>query len=157
MIRKHLLTTTTAMALALALGACGGSNDADSDDAAVDTAAAPEDAPVDPAATDAPDAAVEPVAESADEAPVMEPSLDGEQAMAEPEGAVAEDGDGWTAMQADWDNSAGLVKDRWAELSEEDILGTAGDREQLVVLVQEKYGIARDQAEQEVQEWADAL
>ena len=66
-------------------------------------------------------------------------------------------GEGWNEMQANWDSSAGMVKDRWAELTEEEILATNGDREQLVSLVQEKYGIEREQAEQEVNDWASSL
>ena len=131
MIRKTL-PVTASLTLALLLGACGGGTD--TGDGTV----------VDPAAP-----AAEPVESAAGEA--LETT---EGAVAAVEEAAS---DGWTAMQGDWENSAGLVKDRWAELTEEDILSTGGDREQLVVLVQEKYGIAREDAEQQVNDWASTL
>lgn len=136
MIRK-ILPLTASLTLALALGACGGGTDTDTGDGTV----------VDPAAP------VEPVESAAGEA--LESTEEAtEGAVAAVEEAAS---DGWMAMQGDWENSAGLVKDRWAELTEEEILGTGGDRDQLVVLVQEKYGIEREQAEQEVNDWASTL
>jgi len=137
MTRNHVLTTVS-LSVALALGACGGGE--------------PEVEAVDPTA---PTEAAESVSEESAVAPEEDLTVEEEPT---PTVAVAEEAaDGWTAMQENWESSAGLVKDRWAELTEEEILGTDGDREQLVVLVQERYGIEREQAEQEVNDWAEAL
>ena len=147
------LTALAPLTLALSLGACGGdAPDADTvvvDPAASTDPAAIEPAPVDPAATDTVvETAVDPTRETE---PTLEPATTDTVAVTEMQD------DGWTAMQNEWQDSAGIVKDRWAELTEEEILATGGDREQLVSLVQERYGIERSQAEQEVADWAATL
>jgi len=135
------VTLPATVCVALLLGACGGGG-------TTDPAAAPE-APATEAAVEAvTDAASDVAADAADA---------GESAVAAGDDVADELGDGWTAMQDDWATSAGVVKDRWSELTEEEILGTAGDRDQLVGLVQEKYGLEREQAEAEVSDWAATL
>ena len=146
MIRK-IVPVTASLTLALALGACGGGTTDTDDVVVVDDPAAIE--PTDVTAPEAVDAAAAETVEDGESAVVAVEEVADE--------AMTEVGEGWTAMQGDWQSSAGLVKDRWADLTEEEILGTGGDRDQLVVLVQEKYGIERDQAEQEVNDWAAAL
>ena len=64
---------------------------------------------------------------------------------------------GWTDLQEDWQGSIGLIKDRWAELTEEELLPVNGDREGLVALIQERYGLERADAESEVDNWASTL
>ena len=141
MAARHI-TTLTALTLALALGACGGEN---TEDPAATTDEVAEAA--DPAAAEAEaEAAVEETTDTA--------ATEASEAVADSDDALD---NGWEAMQENWDSSAGMVKDRWAELTEEEILATDGDREQLVSLVQETYGIEREQAEQEVSDWAATL
>ena len=70
---------------------------------------------------------------------------------------AAADDAGWNALQENWQDSIGNIKDRWAELTEEELLSVNGDREQLVSLVQEKYGLDRETAEGEVNDWASSL
>ncbi len=67
------------------------------------------------------------------------------------------DSAGWTELQGNWQDSIGSIKDRWADLSEEELLSVNGDREALVTLVQDKYGLDRDTAESEVNDWASTL
>ena len=69
----------------------------------------------------------------------------------------AADSAGWTSLQENWQDSIGSIKDRWADLSDEELLSINGDREALVTLVQEKYGLERDAAESEVNDWASTL
>ena len=143
MAARHT-TTFTALTLALLLGACGGENTEEPDSTLDEPAAEP----ADPAA-EAVDAAESAVEDTTD-------TVAAETSETVADSADAIDG-GWDAMQEDWDSSAGMVKDRWAELTEEEILATGGDREQLVALVQDTYGIEREQAEQEVNDWVGAL
>ena len=145
MIRK-LVPVTASLTLVLALGACGG-----------DTPDAGDPVAAEPVAVESADVAV-PEAADAAAAEALDAGESAVVAVEETaEGVAGEIGEGWTAMQGDWQNSAGLVKDRWADLTEEEILGTAGDRDQLVGLVQERYGIEREQAEREVNDWAATL
>ncbi|NND91110.1 MAG: hypothetical protein HKN42_09625 [Granulosicoccus sp.] len=64
---------------------------------------------------------------------------------------------GWTDLQANWQESISSVRDRWDELSDEDLLSVNGDRDALVSLLQDKYGFDRQTAESEVDAWASTL
>jgi uncharacterized protein YjbJ (UPF0337 family) len=45
------------------------------------------------------------------------------------------------------------VKAGWGKLTDDDITYVDGKREQLVGRIQERYGIARDEAEKQVRDW----
>jgi uncharacterized protein YjbJ (UPF0337 family) len=49
------------------------------------------------------------------------------------------------------------VKEQWGKLTDDQIDQVAGRRDQLVGLVQEKYGIDRDAAERDVDGWLSKL
>ena len=64
---------------------------------------------------------------------------------------------GWSDLQNNWQDSIGSIKDRWADLSDEELMSVNGDRDALVALVQDKYGLDRDTAESQVNDWASSL
>ncbi len=64
---------------------------------------------------------------------------------------------GWNDLQNNWQDSIGSIKDRWADLSDEELMSVNGDRDALVTLVQDKYGLDRDTAESQVNDWASSL
>jgi uncharacterized protein YjbJ (UPF0337 family) len=45
------------------------------------------------------------------------------------------------------------VKEQWGKLSDDELDQMAGQRDQLVGKIQERYGIARDDAERQVRDW----
>ncbi len=45
------------------------------------------------------------------------------------------------------------MKEQWGKLTEDDLAVIKGKQDQLVGQVQERYGIARDEAERQVKEW----
>ena len=45
------------------------------------------------------------------------------------------------------------MKEKWGQLTDDDLTMIAGKRDQLVGRVQERYGLAKDEAEREVKEW----
>ncbi len=47
----------------------------------------------------------------------------------------------------------GALKERWGKLTDDELDRMAGQREQLVGKIQERYGCARDDAESQVREW----
>jgi uncharacterized protein YjbJ (UPF0337 family) len=49
-----------------------------------------------------------------------------------------------------WKQAKGRIKERWADLTDDDLLNIDGHREYLVGKIQERYGIARDKAEDQV-------
>lgn len=59
----------------------------------------------------------------------------------------------WDQIEGNWKQFTGKVKENWGELTNDEITEARGEREQLIGLVQSKYGKARDEAEREVDNW----
>lgn len=53
-------------------------------------------------------------------------------------------------IQGNWTQLKGKVQQQWGKLTGDDLDRIEGKRKELVGLVQERYGYAREQAEQEV-------
>jgi uncharacterized protein YjbJ (UPF0337 family) len=60
----------------------------------------------------------------------------------------------WDTIEGKWKQSAGAVKEKWGKLTDDDLTVIAGKKDQLVGKIQERYGIARDAAEKQVNEFA---
>lgn len=56
-------------------------------------------------------------------------------------------------LKGDWKQLKGSVKQKWADLTDDDLLHIEGSRDKLVGKVQERYGHSRDDAEREVDAW----
>lgn len=56
-------------------------------------------------------------------------------------------------LKGNWKQLKGEAKERWGELTDDDLDRIEGKRDQLVGRIQERYGIAREKAEAEVDEW----
>jgi uncharacterized protein YjbJ (UPF0337 family) len=63
----------------------------------------------------------------------------------------------WDRIEGNWKQFKGQAKRKWGELTDDDLDKLAGRRDELIGKIQERKGIARDKAEQEVKEWADSL
>ena len=72
-------------------------------------------------------------------------------------GSVIADDGMWNQIKGNWGQMSGKVKENWADMTDDEIGQLDGSREQLVGVVQEKYGIAQQEAEQQVDKWAEAL
>jgi uncharacterized protein YjbJ (UPF0337 family) len=62
----------------------------------------------------------------------------------------------WDQIQGKWKQSAGVVKQKWGKLTDDDLTVIAGKKDELVGKVQERYGIAREAAEKQVDEFTRA-
>jgi uncharacterized protein YjbJ (UPF0337 family) len=51
----------------------------------------------------------------------------------------------------------GKVKEQWGKLTDDDLTVIDGKREQLEGKLQERYGLAKDQAQQHIDDWLDSL
>lgn len=60
----------------------------------------------------------------------------------------------WDIIEGNWKQMTGQAKSEWSLLTGDDLRQIAGRREQLVGKLQERYGIAKDKAEQQMKEWA---
>ena len=56
-------------------------------------------------------------------------------------------------LKGDWKQMKGTVKQKWADLTDDDLLHIEGSRDKLVGKVQERYGHSKDDAEREVDAW----
>lgn len=56
-----------------------------------------------------------------------------------------------------WNSVQGQAKSKWGKLTDEDIRAIAGDRDQLIDKVQQRYGFAKAEAEHQVTDWITKL
>jgi uncharacterized protein YjbJ (UPF0337 family) len=63
----------------------------------------------------------------------------------------------WAHIQENWKHLTEKIKLQWERLSDDDIEGIEGSRDQLSGKVQEIYGIDKDTAEQEVDRWGSKI
>ena len=56
-------------------------------------------------------------------------------------------------INGNWKQFNGKVKEQWGKLTDDDLDVIAGKRDQLVGKIQERHGIARDDAEKQVSDW----
>lgn len=56
-------------------------------------------------------------------------------------------------LKGKWAQLKGQVKQQWGKLTDDEIDQLDGAKDQLVGKVQERYGIARDQAARDVDTW----
>ena len=49
------------------------------------------------------------------------------------------------------------MKEQWGKLTDDDFDIVAGKRDQLSGRIQERYGIAKDEADRQITEWADRM
>lgn len=58
----------------------------------------------------------------------------------------------WDQIKGNWTQLKGEVKSRWGDLTDDDLTEIEGERDKLVGKVQERYGIAKEEAERQVDE-----
>jgi uncharacterized protein YjbJ (UPF0337 family) len=63
----------------------------------------------------------------------------------------------WTQIEGKWEQLKGDAKSRWARLTDDDLRFVGGRFENLVGKVVERYGVRKDQAHEQVSQWADRL
>ncbi len=56
-------------------------------------------------------------------------------------------------IKGQWKQLKGKAQQQWGKLTNDDLDVIEGNREELVGKIQERYGIARDKAEQQVEEF----
>jgi uncharacterized protein YjbJ (UPF0337 family) len=59
-------------------------------------------------------------------------------------------------LQGKWKQLKGSVKERWGKLTDDDLDVVAGKRDQLIGKIQERYGIAKEVAQKQVDDWKHA-
>ncbi|WP_227429173.1 CsbD family protein [Psychrobacter sp. I-STPA6b] len=60
-------------------------------------------------------------------------------------------------LQGEWKQLKGSVKQKWADLTDDDLAHVEGSRDKLVGKIQERYGQLKDEVEAQVDEWLAKL
>jgi len=60
----------------------------------------------------------------------------------------------WDRVQGNWKQLKGEAKRQWGKLTDDELDQAEGNREKLAGKIQERYGIAKDEAERQIDEWA---
>ena len=56
----------------------------------------------------------------------------------------------WDTIKGNWSQMTGKVKEECGDLTDDDLTEAAGERDQLVGKIQARYGVAKDEAERQV-------
>ena len=59
----------------------------------------------------------------------------------------------WTQVEGKWDQLKGRLRTQWGKLTDDDVEGLAGKRDELSGKLVERYGIAKENAESQIDEW----
>jgi len=59
----------------------------------------------------------------------------------------------WDRVQGNWKQFKGEVKEQWGKLTDDELDQIEGKRDKLIGRLQERYGIAKAEAERQVSSW----
>jgi len=63
----------------------------------------------------------------------------------------------WDRIEGNWKQFSGKVKEKWGQLTDDDLTQINGNREQLEGVLQQRYGYAKDKAKEEIDRWSKGL
>ena len=59
----------------------------------------------------------------------------------------------WDQTEGKWKQLKGSVKEQWGKLTDDDLTQIAGNKDKLVGKMQERYGIAKEEAQKRADDW----
>jgi uncharacterized protein YjbJ (UPF0337 family) len=59
----------------------------------------------------------------------------------------------WDRIEGNWKQVVGKARAQWGKLTDDDFNIVAGRREQLAGRIQERYGVAKEDADKQISEW----
>ena len=63
----------------------------------------------------------------------------------------------WDRVEGNWKQFMGLAKEKWGQLTDDELAAINGRRDQLEGKIQERYGLAKDQVRKDVDDWLSLL
>ena len=62
----------------------------------------------------------------------------------------------WVQIEGKWKQMKGVVQKQWGKLTDDDLAFMAGSKEQFVGRLQERYGMAKEVAQKQADDWLQA-
>lgn len=59
----------------------------------------------------------------------------------------------WDEIAGKWKQSTGKVKSQWGKLTDDDLQVVEGNRDQLAGKIQERYGVGKEEAQRQIDDW----
>jgi uncharacterized protein YjbJ (UPF0337 family) len=59
----------------------------------------------------------------------------------------------WDRIEGNWQQLQGKIRQQWAKLTDDDVELVEGKRTELAGRIQQRYGVARDEAERQIDSW----
>lgn len=63
----------------------------------------------------------------------------------------------WDRIEGNWKQFTGKVREQWGKLTDDDLTVVAGKRDQLAGKVQERYGLTKEEAERQIDDWTSRV
>jgi uncharacterized protein YjbJ (UPF0337 family) len=63
----------------------------------------------------------------------------------------------WDQIEGKWKQMKGQLREKWGKLTDDDLEMIAGKRDQLIGRLQVRYGIAKEEASKQVDDFANSL
>jgi len=63
----------------------------------------------------------------------------------------------WDQVEGKWKQMKGEIKTQWGKLTDDDLETIGGQKDKLIGSLQERYGIQKDEAQHQVDEWHRSL
>ncbi len=63
----------------------------------------------------------------------------------------------WEQIKAEWKDVKGKARVQWGKLTDDELARIRGNREQLEAALQKRYGVAKDEAQRQIDAWAQKL
>jgi uncharacterized protein YjbJ (UPF0337 family) len=63
----------------------------------------------------------------------------------------------WTQIEGKWEQFKGQARSQWGKLTDDDLTNLQGKREQLLGKIVERYGVAKEDAENQINSWLGKL
>ncbi|MFK8252282.1 CsbD family protein [Ancylobacter terrae] len=61
----------------------------------------------------------------------------------------------WDRIEGNWKQVKGQVRQQWGKLTDDDLARMNGKRQELEGVLQERYGLAKDEANRQIDDWAN--
>jgi uncharacterized protein YjbJ (UPF0337 family) len=63
----------------------------------------------------------------------------------------------WDQVQGKWKQLKGSAKEKWGNLTDDDFDVIAGQKDKLVGRLQERYGLSKEAAERQADDWSSTI